>query len=676
VKIQNEEAVAALLRMGADPNTPNKKGATPISAAAHKGSIPIMRSLIAAGAHVNALNTSGSTALIQASHFGHVDAVNLLLQHNASADFANLKGTTALMRASQEGHVAISKLLINAHADVNRKNNEGMNALMLASQRGHADMVMLLIKAGAVMDEQTAQGSTALMLACKRGHESSVEALVSMGAEIYMRDCRARTARDTAMRRNHLNLLCWLDTQMQVKNVQEYKRKMRATMLQDMRKAFEKGRLRLDPMEHRSQHILLSLKRKVSGVEYIQSMLDSDTLAMPPGAASSSYRNPTQCLSCDIENSDQTNLEKIEMCSTGSEYAPHDSLGVGYNNQPSQSSRIEQPIDVRRKQGGEGPLFAPSPKGSVSGLATSGAGVMGAQCGSWCDCPMNRASYSEETPPDLVPLDDNLRRLLKARPNGLPDWEWPLLMLRCFSLPAGVFELICDMIPSPRVWQWSLWRLKQRCKLCPQQAATDLSIIMNEILTDANIWESKCTSEPLVTLAQSPLLHPYLAKGWGMPPLLVKSVSTWADVQSLLSRTTESEVVLKTPLVRKMLASTVALFKWQKVRSSSQKILCASSGAEPMHLGDGGDNLVSKLANVSSLLDDDDHPNNLDATDAGGEGVSDGEGGNLMDPDTETEMQVDGENDDAQVDDSDSDDNNENMIGVGIGVEYDSFHDF
>ncbi len=38
---------------------------TPISAAAHKGNIQIMKLLIDHGASVNALNTSGSTALIQ-----------------------------------------------------------------------------------------------------------------------------------------------------------------------------------------------------------------------------------------------------------------------------------------------------------------------------------------------------------------------------------------------------------------------------------------------------------------------------------------------------------------------------------------------------------------------------------------------------------------------------------
>ena len=65
VKNQNIGAVAALVKAGADANQFNRKGVTPISAAAHKGNIDIMQLLIEGGAQVNALNNSGSTALIQ-----------------------------------------------------------------------------------------------------------------------------------------------------------------------------------------------------------------------------------------------------------------------------------------------------------------------------------------------------------------------------------------------------------------------------------------------------------------------------------------------------------------------------------------------------------------------------------------------------------------------------------
>jgi ankyrin repeat protein len=57
--------VHAILSSGVDPNMANRKGITPISAAAHKGNIQILSALIQAGAEVNGVNMSGSTALIQ-----------------------------------------------------------------------------------------------------------------------------------------------------------------------------------------------------------------------------------------------------------------------------------------------------------------------------------------------------------------------------------------------------------------------------------------------------------------------------------------------------------------------------------------------------------------------------------------------------------------------------------
>ena len=65
IRLSSTAAVDILLRSGADPNIPNSKGITPISAAAHKGCCDIMRLLIRGGADVNRVNPSGSTALIQ-----------------------------------------------------------------------------------------------------------------------------------------------------------------------------------------------------------------------------------------------------------------------------------------------------------------------------------------------------------------------------------------------------------------------------------------------------------------------------------------------------------------------------------------------------------------------------------------------------------------------------------
>ena len=61
-----------------------------------------------------------------------------------------------------------------------------------------------------------------------------------------------------------------------------------------------------------------------------------------------------------------------------------------------------------------------------------------------------------------------------------------------------------EYMPSPRVWQWSLLRLKRRCKLAPHQALMDLSVIMDEILRDSVIFSGVDQSNLLMKINRSP----------------------------------------------------------------------------------------------------------------------------------------------------------------------------
>lgn len=70
------------------------------------------------------------------------------------------------------------------------------------------------------------------------------------------------------------------------------------------------------------------------------------------------------------------------------------------------------------------------------------------------------------------------------------------------DLPDGIFDLIVDFMPSPRIWQWSLWRLRKRCRLAPHVAINDISKIMDEILCDSNIFSSANQSQLLVRISR------------------------------------------------------------------------------------------------------------------------------------------------------------------------------
>jgi len=93
---------------------------------------------------------------------------------------------------------------------------------------------------------------------------------------------------------------------------------------------------------------------------------------------------------------------------------------------------------------------------------------------------------------------------MAPRHEGFSDWQWPFLMNRCMALPSGIFELVMEYMPLPRVWQWSLLRLKRRCKLAPQQAVQDLSVIMDEILCDSAIFAGADQKNLLMKINRSP----------------------------------------------------------------------------------------------------------------------------------------------------------------------------
>jgi uncharacterized protein len=100
-----------LLEKGADPNTSDNEGFTPLMYAAVKGHFEAANLLLGKGADVNAVEKSGGTALMLASHEGQTEVVKLLLEKGADVNVKEKTGKTALSMASSKGHEDIVKLL-------------------------------------------------------------------------------------------------------------------------------------------------------------------------------------------------------------------------------------------------------------------------------------------------------------------------------------------------------------------------------------------------------------------------------------------------------------------------------------------------------------------------------------------------------------------------------------
>jgi ankyrin repeat protein len=248
IRADDKAAVAKLLSSGADINTHDGRGATPLMYAAAVGSPEMMRQLLAAGADVNAKNNFDATALmwcgnqlekvrllvdkgadvnarskagqtplqIAAMHDGNIEVVRLLLKKGA-----DVKGgaSGAMIAAADANDTATVKFLLDHGADVKAKNAGGFTALINAAMNGNAELVKLLLARGADVNAQSAPsfgrpvkngpiaiGSlTPLLVSVTTGSVETVRLLLDAGADVNVKDVREMTPLMLAVATDHPN---------------------------------------------------------------------------------------------------------------------------------------------------------------------------------------------------------------------------------------------------------------------------------------------------------------------------------------------------------------------------------------------------------------------------------------------------------------------------------------
>lgn len=194
-----------LLNAGAKVNAANDLGATPLWAACVNGSDAMVRRLLQAGADPNLALLSGETPLMVAARVGAAPVVSALLAKGAKVNVSATRGQTPLMWAVAQKHPAVVKLLIEAGADIHAKSavwsqvmavsphgmlqynktvpHGGETALMFAARVGDLESAKLLVAAGAKVNDADAWGVSATALAAHSGFTDLVEFLLEKGAD-------------------------------------------------------------------------------------------------------------------------------------------------------------------------------------------------------------------------------------------------------------------------------------------------------------------------------------------------------------------------------------------------------------------------------------------------------------------------------------------------------------
>ena len=155
-----EDVVGVLLDApNIDIDVRKHSGTTPLYLATQENFPRIVEQLVKRGADVNLAMNDGSTPLCAAADRGHVEIVRTLLRAPAiEINLAIKEGATALTFASQEGYKEIIRLLLRKGADPNLAHNSGMIPLHFACLHGHTAVVEMLLHAGPDTDIKAVEG--------------------------------------------------------------------------------------------------------------------------------------------------------------------------------------------------------------------------------------------------------------------------------------------------------------------------------------------------------------------------------------------------------------------------------------------------------------------------------------------------------------------------------------
>ncbi len=179
----NLKIITLLLDSGADINTQDLKGETPLMKAVANKNYDFMKLLLTKGADVNARDKYNVTALIHAivRHDDLTLVQTLLASQNIILDLQCSRGGTALMYASTKKPLEMVKALFDTKRpiDINIKDNYGRTALFYAAYGGNKEVAEYLITKGADINIKNKQEETAFDWANKKGHIDIANILIN-----------------------------------------------------------------------------------------------------------------------------------------------------------------------------------------------------------------------------------------------------------------------------------------------------------------------------------------------------------------------------------------------------------------------------------------------------------------------------------------------------------------
>jgi ankyrin repeat protein len=194
VSCGKENLVKLLAAWGAQPDTADEKGNTPLMLAADKPGI--MQTLLNLEPKLDLINKEGETALMIAVQRGSAECVSMLVKAGANTKVKDRLHSGLLILAVMSGDRTTIETVLKARVKIDQRDYAKRTALFYAVRKDLHEVIPLLVRHGANINKRDADGATPLIVACQSQKAKVAASLIANGADPGIRDKHSRNALD------------------------------------------------------------------------------------------------------------------------------------------------------------------------------------------------------------------------------------------------------------------------------------------------------------------------------------------------------------------------------------------------------------------------------------------------------------------------------------------------